>query len=94
MTSMKLACGETIIPKDTFKEKIQFLESAGYEGIDLVGAGLKERLEEVEDIISKSKIKVGAIYSRLQYPILSSDIREREIAIEQLKASENQRNRG
>ncbi|HPO82738.1 MAG TPA: sugar phosphate isomerase/epimerase, partial [bacterium] len=31
------------------------------------------------------KIKVGAIYSRLQYPILSSDIKKREIAIEQLK---------
>lgn len=82
---MKLACGETIVPGSTFEEKIRFLEENEFDGIDLVGAGLKSRLEEVENVLSKSRIRVSAIYSRLQYPLLSSDAREREIAIEQLK---------
>ncbi|MGC8718096.1 MAG: sugar phosphate isomerase/epimerase family protein [bacterium] len=82
---MKLACGEMIIPGSSFREKIEILESAGFDGIDLVGSGLKDRLEEVKSILAKSDIKVAAIYSRLQYPLLSSNIEEREIAIEQLK---------
>ncbi len=82
---MKIACGETIIPGNTFREKVEFLESAGYEGIDLVGAGLRERIEEVKDTLSKSSISVAAIYSRLQYSLLSNEPEERKIAIEQLK---------
>lgn len=82
---MKLACGETILPDLTFEEKVRFLEESGFDGIDLVGAGLKERIEEVNTVLSKSKIKVSAIYSRLRYSLLSSNIEERETAIEQLK---------
>jgi len=82
---MKLACGEMIIPGNSFKEKVEFLRYAGFDGIDLVGAGLKDRLEEVKDILAGSNIKVTAIYSRLQYPLLSGDIQERRIAMEQLK---------
>ncbi|MBC7320860.1 sugar phosphate isomerase/epimerase [bacterium] len=82
---MRLACGEMIIPGNTFREKVEFLESAGFDGIDLVGAGLRERVSEVKDVLTESSIGVTAIYSRLQYPLLSGDIEERKIAIEQLK---------
>lgn len=82
---MKLACGEMIVTKNTFREKVKFLESVGFDGIDLVGAGLRERVSEVKDVLAESSISVTAIYSRLQYPLLSGDIEERKIAIEQLK---------
>lgn len=82
---MKIACGETIVPGSTFEEKVRFLEESGFDGIDLVGAELRERIEEVSNILSGSKIKASAIYSRLQYSLLSSNPEEREIAIEQLK---------
>lgn len=82
---MKIACGEMIVPGNTFREKLEILESAGYDGIDLVGAGLRERIDEVKENLSRSNIKVGVIYSRLQYSLLSSELEERKIAIEQLK---------
>lgn len=59
---MKLSCVEHLVPGRTMEEKLDNLERAGYEGIELVAdGGLRARVKEIKEALSVRKVKVSGI---------------------------------
>jgi len=82
---MKLSAQENLVPGKTLGEKAQLLESIGYEGIEIWGREeIKNKLKEIKDELSTTKIKVSTICSGYPGDFLSPDPKEREKAIEGL----------
>lgn len=81
---MKLAAMETIIPGETFAEKLTKLGKFGFEGIELSGSSLKERLPEIKPALADSRISVCAINRGYRGYLLSPDATERETCVADL----------
>lgn len=81
---MKLAAMETIIPGETFAQKLENLSSYGFEGVELSGSNLKERLPELKKALANSRVSVCAINRGYRGYLLSPDGTERETCVSDL----------
>lgn len=75
---VKLACCESLVPGKSLKEKVYNLEEYGYQGIELGGRDVRERLAEIQQVLAESPIKVSALLGQLGGALLSPNKDERD----------------
>ncbi|MDG6947279.1 MAG: sugar phosphate isomerase/epimerase [Nitrososphaerota archaeon] len=81
---MKLSAQENLAPGTSLRAKVEALQEAGYDGIELNGNdSLGGRLKEVKDELSTSRIRVSTICGGLQHNLLSPDPKERSKTVEE-----------
>src|SRR5262245_66473445 len=59
--SLKLAAQEGLIPGETFAAKLDHLARFGYDGVELNGRRLRERLPEVKSALADSPLQASTI---------------------------------
>jgi sugar phosphate isomerase/epimerase len=82
---LKLAIQEGFVPGSTYLEKMENAEKFGFEGLEVMGFKLSEKLKEIHSALSVSKIKVSTVVSGYKGSLLGPDRNARETAIESLK---------
>ncbi|MGB9681413.1 MAG: TIM barrel protein [bacterium] len=82
---MKLACQENLVSGVSLKEKIAKLEDFGFDGVEVWGNNLKERLSEIKEALKGRSIKVSTVCSGYGGCLLDPDKKEREKAINDIK---------
>lgn len=70
---MLIGCAEQLIPGENIEAKFEQAAQMGFNSLDLVGVGLKDRAEQVRRASARTGVKVGAIYSRLPNSLLNPD---------------------
>jgi sugar phosphate isomerase/epimerase len=82
---MKLAVQENLVPGKTFSEKLRNTEEYGYEGVEVWGRDLPEKLNEIRAALSTSRVKFSTVCAGYGGDLLGSDRKTRETAIEGIK---------
>jgi sugar phosphate isomerase/epimerase len=82
---MRLAIQENLAPGRTLIEKLERIEAYGFEGLEVWGSDLPQRLKEVKDALSTSKVKLSTVCAGYGGDLLGADRKTRETAIEGLK---------
>jgi sugar phosphate isomerase/epimerase len=82
---MKLAAQETLVPGETFSEKLRNTEQYGYEGVEVWGRELPQRLEEIRSALSTSRVKLSTVCAGYPGDLLGPDRKARETAIDGIK---------
>ncbi len=82
---MRLAVQENLVPGKTLSEKLQNMERYGFEGIEIWGRNIPERLEEIRSALSSSKIKFSTICAGFPGDLLGPDRKSRMDAMEGIK---------
>jgi sugar phosphate isomerase/epimerase len=82
---MKLACQENMAPGATLVEKVAVLEEAGFEGIEIWGSGLWDRIDEIKNATKSSSVSVSSICAGYGGTPLSADPDERAQASADIK---------
>jgi len=81
---MRLAAQENLIPGKNFSEKLCNMEQYEFEGVEVWGRDLPQKLEEIESALSTSKVKFSTVCGS-PGDLLGSDRKTREAAIEGIK---------
>jgi len=82
---MKLAIQENLIPGKTFSEKLCNAEEFGFEGIEIWGRELTDRLQEIKLSLETSKLRVSTVCSGYPGDLLGADVQIRKTAIDGIK---------
>ena len=82
---MRLAVQENMVPGATLLDKLQKMERYGFEGVEVWGSGIKERLKEIRSALSSSKIHFSTICSGYSGDLLGPDRKSRELAMEGIR---------
>jgi len=82
---MKLACQEGMVPGASLAEKIARLEDWGYEGIEIWGSNLRERVPEIKEALKGRKVKFGSICAGYRGCLLDPKADERNQAMSDIK---------
>lgn len=82
---MKLAIQENLIPGKSFLEKVDKAEEYGFQAIEVWGTNINNRVDEIQESISKSKIRISTICGGYRGSLLSSSKEERDKAIKDIK---------
>jgi sugar phosphate isomerase/epimerase len=82
---MKLACQENMVPGATLTEKLAKLEDWGYQGVELQGRDLRERVSEVKQALKGRKIKASSICAGYRGCLLDPDPAQRAQAMNDIK---------
>jgi len=81
---MRLAAQENLIPGKNFSEKLYNMEQYGFEGVEVGGRDLPQKLEEIKSALSTSKMKFSTICGS-PGDLLGPDRKTREAAMEGIK---------
>jgi sugar phosphate isomerase/epimerase len=78
---MKIAAQEGLVPGGTFAEKLRNLEAYGFDGVELNGRQLRERLPEVKAALAESPITASTICGGLpnKFTVPEREIRQESI---------------
>ena len=82
---MKLAVQENLVPGETFSQKLRNTEQYGYEGVEVWGRELPQRLEEIRSALSTSRVKLSTVCAGYPGDLLGTDRKARETAIDGIK---------
>lgn len=82
---LKIASQEGIIPGRDLPEKLANLEKWGFDGIELGGGGLPDRVKSVQEALRNSKIRISAICAGYGGALASDQESERKRAFEDIK---------
>ncbi|GGJ11712.1 xylose isomerase [Alicyclobacillus cellulosilyticus] len=82
---MKFAAQENLVPGATFREKVQHLKRLGYEGVELRGDHLAERVQEVKAALRESGIAATCICGGFKFGLLFPNKADREESKAQIK---------
>jgi len=82
---MKLACQEGMVPGSTLAEKVARLEDWGYQGIEIWGSNLRERVAEIKQALKGRKVKFGSICAGYRGCLLDPNPAERNQAMSGIK---------
>jgi sugar phosphate isomerase/epimerase len=82
---MKLACQEGMVPGKTLEEKLDNLARWGYEGLEVLGHQLRDRVKEIRKATSKGSVKVSTICTGYSGCLLGAEKSERELAVSEVK---------
>lgn len=83
---MKIACQEGMAPGATLQEKVANLEKFGYEGLEVWGRGLPDRVDEIRTALAGTRIRLSSICAGFSGCPLDADKSQRDIAITDTKA--------
>lgn len=82
---MRLAIQETLVSGKTLLEKLRKLEKYGFEGIEIWGSDIIQRVGEIKSALSSSKIRFSTVCSGYSGDLLGPDRESRELAVEGIK---------
>ena len=82
---MKLACQEGLAPGEGLAQKLEVMEKAGYEGVELYGAGIWNRVKEIKEACASSPVKPSTICAGFGGCPLDSDPAERQKASDDIE---------
>jgi len=82
---MKIAVQENLVPGKTFSEKVPNIEKYGFEGVEVQGRDLTQKIEGIKSALSTSKVKFSTVCSGYGGDLLGSDRQTRQTAIEGIK---------
>jgi len=82
---MKLAIQENLVPGKTFSDKLLNMEQYGFEGVEVWGRDLPQKLEEIKSALNSSKVKFSTVCAGYAGDLLGLDRKTRETAIEGIK---------
>ena len=74
---LKLSCQESRPPHEELSAKLDFLEEAGYVGLEISGRGLPERAEEIKKALNGRNTKISAICAAIEGWLISPDPKNR-----------------
>lgn len=75
---MRFSVQEPLVPGESLSEKLENLERLGYDGIELSGTRLGERVDEVKAALARSSLPASTICGGFRPRLLSPDRDERE----------------
>ncbi|MCS7104754.1 MAG: sugar phosphate isomerase/epimerase [Thermofilaceae archaeon] len=81
---MKLSIQENLVPGLKLEEKLIKAERFGFDGVEVWGHGMRERIEEIKQALSTVKIRISTICSGYRGDLLSANWEERRIAVQDL----------
>jgi len=82
---LRLSCQEGVAPGRSLAEKLDFLESNGFEGLEVGGGGLSRRVEELQKALQGRKIKISAICAGFEGVLISEQEAVRAKAMASMK---------
>jgi sugar phosphate isomerase/epimerase len=82
---LRLSSQEGVAPGKTLTEKLDFLESLGFEGFEPGGGGISKRVEELQKALQGRKIKISAVCGGIKGVIVSEKEEVRQQAMESMK---------
>lgn len=82
---LKLSSQEGIIPGDSLRAKVERMAEWGFQGLELWGGGLPNRVDDVRDAIAGTGVEVSAICAGYEGCVISHDESERRKAVESIK---------
>lgn len=83
---MKIACQEGMAVGASLPEKLDKLAEAGYDGIELNGSGLSDRVDQVSRALAGHQVKPSSICGGVRAALLDPDLTERKKAVEDIKS--------
>jgi len=83
---MKIAVQENLIPKVSFKDKLIMAEELGFDGVEIWGRNIEERVPELKEALSVSKIPISTICAGYRGSLLGLEFEERRLAIDDIKS--------
>ena len=82
---LRLSCQEGVAPGKSLNEKLDFMESLGFEGLEVGGGGLAKRVDELNNALKGRKIKMSAICAGFKGVIISEQEAVRKQALDSMK---------
>jgi sugar phosphate isomerase/epimerase len=82
---LRLSCQDGVAPGKDLNEKLDLLESLGFEGLETGGGGLTRRVEEFQKALQGRKIKMSAICAGFSGCLISEKEEERQKCIDSTK---------
>jgi len=82
---LKISSQEGIIPGKDLPEKLAKMEKWDFDGIEVGGRGLENRVPEIQAALKNSKIKLSAICAGFQGALMSDQESERKKCVESMK---------
>jgi len=82
---LKLSCQEWQAPGETLAEKLDFLETHGYVGLEVSGRNLSSRVEEFQTALQDREIQISAICAGFEGVIISDKEEIRKQAMLSMK---------
>ena len=83
---MKIAVQENLIPRTSLKDKFIMAEELGFEGVEIWGRNIEERVPQLKEALSVSKIPISTICAGYRGSLLGMDYDERKLAINDIKS--------
>jgi sugar phosphate isomerase/epimerase len=82
---LKLSVQEGIVPGRSLKEKLDKMEKWGYEGLEVGGGGLRDRVGQLKEALRGRPIKMSAVCSGYQGVLCSDKPELRRKAVDTMK---------
>lgn len=84
---MRLSIQEDMLPGRTLLEKFSCARQAGFQGVEVWGYGLTERVPEIINAARQTGLDISAVNHGRQRDLLHPDRAERELALAELRRS-------
>jgi sugar phosphate isomerase/epimerase len=81
---VKIACQESLVTGESFAEKVAKLADFGFEGIEVWGSTVRDRVEIIKKATG-SRLPVSTVCSGYRGCFLSADKAERDLAVSDMK---------
>jgi len=82
---VRIAIQENLLPRGSLRDKFALAEKLGFEGIEIWGHNIEERLSEIMEIKQSFRVAVSTICSGYRGDLLGLEREERELAIRDIK---------
>lgn len=78
---LKLSSQEGVIPGQSLREKAQKMDKWGFDGLEVWGAGLPGRVNEIKEALKGTRLKISAICAGYKGVLISDNKSVREQAV-------------
>ena len=82
---LKLSSQDGVIPGDSLREKVQKMDKWGFDGLEVWGGGLPDRVKEIKEALQGTRIKVSAICAGYKGVPISEEKSVRDEAVASMK---------
>jgi sugar phosphate isomerase/epimerase len=82
---VKFAIQENLVPGGSFREKVQNIAAYGYEGVELRGEKLAERVSEIKEGLKDSGVSATSICGGFKFGLLFPDKEDRQQSMKEIK---------
>ncbi len=83
---MKLSCTQMMLGERPLAEKFAIAMESGFDGIDLRGDLIVDRIDEIRALVRETGLPVPTVYGRITIPLLSRTVAERAQSLELVRS--------